>query len=157
VSDVLVDYSSSTTPTMKTFFISIGALALLALGALLLLPKGEGTRLPNDPDIVAAAGMHWHPRLEIYVKGQPVEIPQNIGLGAVHKPIHTHEDLPLLHLEFPAMVRMNDIRLGRFFEIWGRDMRSFGENMRMTVNGKESTDYENYVMKDGDVITLNYD
>ncbi|MEK7509085.1 MAG: hypothetical protein AAB605_00045 [Patescibacteria group bacterium] len=111
----------------------------------------------SDPDVVARSGMHSHPQLEIYVKGEKVDIPQNIGLGAVHKPIHTHDDLPLIHLEFSGMVRSDDIILGRFFENWGRDIRSFGENMHMTVNGVESTEYERYIMKDGDRIELRYE
>ena len=36
-------------------------------------------------------------------------------------------------------------------------MRSFGTNMRMTVNGIENTEYENYQMKDGDTIELRYE
>jgi hypothetical protein len=142
---------------MKTFFIGIGALVVLALGALVLLPQGSGSRIPADPDIVAAGGMHWHPRLEMYVRGEKVDIPHDMGLGAVHSPIHTHEDPPIIHLEFPGIVRVDDIRLGKFFDVWRKDMRSFGENMRMSVNGTENTDYERYIMRDGDVIELQYD
>src|SRR3989344_8946196 len=142
---------------MKLFFIAIGALVVLALASIFILPKPSGTVQSNDPDIVAVSGMHWHPQLEIYVKGEKIEIPQNIGIGAVHQPMHTHDDLPIIHLEFPALVRTQDIMLGRFFEIWGKDMRSFGSNMRMMVNGGENTEYENYIMGDGDKIELHYD
>ncbi|MBM3261316.1 hypothetical protein FJY93_02755 [Candidatus Kaiserbacteria bacterium] len=112
---------------------------------------------PSDPDVIARRGLHSHPQLAIYVKGEKVEIPQNIGLGAVHQPMHTHEDLPLIHLEFQGVVRKGDIMLGQFFKIWGKDMRQFGSNMRMTVNGKENTEYENYIMRDNDKIELQYD
>ena len=111
----------------------------------------------NDPDVVARNGMHSHSQLTISVKGEPIEIPHNIGIGAVHQPMHTHDDLPNIHLEFQGLVRTRDITLGRFFELWGKDMRSFGENMRMTVNGKENTEYEKYIMRDGDKIELRYD
>ncbi|KKW47859.1 MAG: hypothetical protein UY98_C0004G0011, partial [Candidatus Kaiserbacteria bacterium GW2011_GWA2_58_9] len=157
---------------MKYFFIGIGALVALALGATLFTSPSDQSG-PSDPNILAVGGMHWHPSIRIFVKGEEVEIPQNVGIGAVHQPMHTHDDLPIIHLEFPAIVRKDDIRLGRFFEIWGRNMRSFGEdmlpsdergsteasglNVRMTVNGKENIEHENYVMRDKDVIELHYD
>ena len=111
----------------------------------------------NDPNIVATGGIHWHPQLEIYVKGEKQNIPQNIGLGAVHQPVHTHEDLPLLHLEFSGRVTKDDIRLGNFFRNWGKDMNEFGTNMKMAVNGKENMEFGDYVMRDKDQIELNFD
>ncbi|TAL49222.1 hypothetical protein EPN83_01640 [Patescibacteria group bacterium] len=111
----------------------------------------------NDPGVIARGGIHWHPGLKILVKGEKVEIPENTGLGAVHSPIHTHDDLPLIHLEFDGLVRQDDIKLGQFFKVWGKDIHSFGENVKMTVNGKENSEYENYVMHDGDKIELHYE
>ncbi len=145
---------------MKIFFIAIGVLVVLALGSIFVLPKPSGTVQSNDPDVVAISGMHWHPVLTMYVKGEKLELPPDMGLGAVHMPMHTHVDdsaRGIIHLEFSGMVRRNDIMLGRFFEIWGKDMRSFGPNMHMTVNGKESTEYESFVMHDGDKIELRYE
>ena len=142
---------------MKIFFIAIGALIVLAIASIFVLPKPSGTVSSNDPNVIATSGLHWHPQLTMYVKGEKIEIPQNIGIGAVHQPMHTHDDLPNIHLEFPALVRAQDITLKRFFEIWGKDMQSFGGSMRMTVNGKENTEFENYVMHDGDLIELRYD
>ena len=101
--------------------------------------------------------MHWHPQLEIYVKGEKQEIPQNVGIGAVHSPMHTHDDLPIIHLEYSGVVRNDDIMLGQFFKVWERDMNSFGSNMKMTVNGEESTEFGDYVMRDGDKIELRYE
>ena len=141
---------------MKPFFIAIGAIVILVLASVFLLPQSSGTGR-TDSEVIADAGMHWHPMLEMYVKGEKIEIPQNIGIGAVHQPMHTHDDLPIIHLEFPGMVRIQDILLGRFFDIWGKDMGSFGTNMMMTVNGKENTEYGNYMMRDGDKIELQYE
>ena len=141
---------------MKLFFIASGAVVLLAIAGIFILPAPKAID-PNDPNVVATNGLHWHPQLQIFVKGERVEIPQNIGIGAVHQPIHTHDDLPIIHLEFQGVVRKQDITLGRFFDIWGKDMRSFGSNMRMMVNGGENTEYENYIMGDGDKIELRYD
>lgn len=117
---------------------------------------------PKTPegDIVSRTGFHWHPEVAIYVKGERQEIPANIGIGAVHQPIHTHTDdnkQGVIHLEFQGLARRQDVSLGKFFKNWGKDMRSFGIDMRMTVNGEESTEYENYVMRDKDKIELRFD
>ena len=123
----------------------------------------------SNPDVISQGGIHWHPQLTIYVKGQQVEIPANTGIGPRfantrgYDPqmqmaaMHTHEDLPLIHLEFmQGPVYKEDITLGQFFKIWGKDMRSFCANLHMTVNGKENTEYETYLMRNGDNIELNY-
>ena len=151
---------------MKTILIIAGIAALLLVGGTLWSKSIAN----SDPNVVASGGIHWHPQLTIYVKGQQVTIPQNLGIGQQfantrgYDPqmqmaaMHTHEDLPLIHLEFMnGPVYKQDVTLGQFFKIWGKDMRSFGTNMRMTVNGQPNTDYENYVMHDGDKIELQYD
>ncbi|HEY4528365.1 MAG TPA: hypothetical protein VJJ48_00860 [Candidatus Paceibacterota bacterium] len=111
----------------------------------------------SDPNIISRNGLHWHPELTIYVKGEKIEIPQNLGLGTVHLPVHTHEDLPIIHLEFQNLVRKQDITLGQFFKSWGKDINSLGINVNMTVNGVENTELDNYEMKDGDKIELKYE
>ncbi len=112
----------------------------------------------SDGEVLSLRGMHTHPQLEIYVKGEKITIPQNIGLaGAVHQPMHTHDDVPIVHLEFPARVTKDDTRLGKFFTVWGKDFREFGQTVTMTVNGESNTEYENYEMKDGDKIELRYE
>jgi len=123
----------------------------------------------NDSEIVARTGLHWHPQITIYVKGERQEIPANIGLGPQYAgmptfdtsmrmtAMHTHEPDGTIHLEFPARVTREDIMLGNFFRICGKEMRSFGTNMRMTVNGQENTLFESYIMRDEDRIELHYD
>lgn len=138
---------------MKTGIIIGSAVVVLLFGGIGLSRSLQ----ESDPDVLSRRGLHWHPLLVIYVKGEKIEIPQNIGLGAVHQPVHTHDDLPVIHLEFSGMVRREDAMLGEFFRSWGRDMRSFGANMRMTVNDEENAEYENYVMHDGDRIELRYE
>jgi len=142
---------------MKIFFIAVLVVIGAAIASIFLLPSPE--RSADNSDVLAAAGMHWHPQLEIYVKGEKIEIPQDIGLGAIHKPIHTHDDSGqgIIHMEFPGLVRRQDAALGQFFNNWNKDVGSFGTNMKMTVNGQENTEYENYVMRDGDKIVLSYE
>jgi len=133
---------------------------LIGAGIAILLVLGLGSQYlfaTQDPDIISRRGLHWHPELEIYVKGESVEIPQNIGLGAVHKPMHTHDDLPIIHLEFEGLVKKEDLKLEKFFENWGNDMRGFGTELTMTVNGTVNTEYENYILQDGDKVELRYE
>ena len=110
-----------------------------------------------DGEVLSLIGLHSHPQLEIYVKGEKQEIPAGLGMGGGHKPIHTHDDAPIVHLEFPAKVTKDDTRLGEFFTVWGKDFREFGQTVTMTVNGEPNTEFENYQMKDGDKIELRYD
>ncbi|KND50532.1 MAG: hypothetical protein AB202_02680 [Parcubacteria bacterium C7867-007] len=113
----------------------------------------------SDSEIISRTGIHWHPELEIYVKGAKVEFPANIGIGVAHQPVHTHEDAVegVVHLEFEGLVRKSDTTLGQFFKSWGKDIRSLGANVTMTVNGQENIDLENYQMQDKDEIVLRYE
>ena len=120
----------------------------------------------KDPDIISRNGLHWHPTLEIYVKGEKQFITTNIGVGGEFSsssmgmsPVHTHDDAVdgVIHLEFQGIVRKNDIALGEFLKNWGKDINSFGSNVQMSVNGVESTELSDYVMRDGDKIELRYE
>ncbi len=144
---------------MKNIIISVVVLILVVLG-LIWLKSAEPTEEEVEVErgvVLAEAGLHWHPELEIYVKGEKIEIPQNVGLVGVHSPIHTHEDLPVIHLEFGGQVREDDTKLGEFFKVWKKDFMEFGETLTMTVNGEINTEFENYKMKDGDKIVLRYE
>ena len=130
--------------------------------ALIILPIGgliwySATRPPiPESDIVSRNGLHWHPELAIYVKGVKQEIPANIGMSGVEMPMHTHDSTGVIHIEMSGLVRKEDITLGQFFKVWNKDMISFGTNMKMTVDGKENTDYGDYIMHDKDKIELQF-
>lgn len=119
-------------------------------------PQSPAT-VNDSSDIITTKGMHTHPELTIFVKGEKIEIPQNIGMVGEHKPMHTHDDIPIIHLEYPAKVTKDDTRLGKFFEVWGKDFYAFGKTVTMTVNGTSNTMLENYLMQDGDKIELRYE
>lgn len=128
-------------------------LILLLLGSVLI----SKPRSSDSSAIVSNTGIHWHPELEIFVDGNKIEIPENKGIErAPHSPIHTHNDLPIIHLEFNGVVREDDIRLGKFFKVWDKEFRGFGTNVVMTVNREENTEFENYVMRHEDKIVLRY-
>lgn len=121
--------------------------------------------LPKLPEaqIISNAGIHWHPNVSITIKGEKVTVPANIGIGAVHSAMHTHEADGTVHTEYAGVVREKDLRLGKFFETWGEDFSSKGVMgnidgkggiLRMTVNGEDNSDFENYLMQDGDKIEI---
>ncbi len=124
--------------------------------------------LPQTPEseILSNKGLHWHPRVSIVLKGQAQEIPNGLGLGAVHNPIHTHDASGVIHLEFQGIVRKDQLTLGRFFELWGKPFNANcifeycndGDGkVTMTVNGQENTEFENYQMRDADQIEIRYE
>ena len=138
---------------MKKSFLIFVTIIILLIGA----GWWSKSLQQNDPNIISRNGIHWHPLLEVYVKGEKIEIPQNIGLVGVHSPIHTHDDLPIIHMEFSGKVTEEDTRLGNFFKVWGKEFLSFGERVTMTVNGQENAEFENYQMHDGDEIEIHYE
>jgi len=116
-----------------------------------------------EGDIVARNGLHWHPELSIKILGENQEIPEGIGLAPVELPIHTHDEHGIIHLEFSGIVREDDIRLGEFFKVWGKTFNKdciFDKcsgpdgQLSMLVNGKENSEFENYLMRDGDKIEI---
>lgn len=147
--------------------VKIGAVIVLTSGSIGSLVWYATTRPPvPEGEIISRGGIHWHPELTITIKGQRQEIPANLGLGAIHQPIHTHDSTGVLHLEIQGLVRREGTELGRFFKIWGKELNSnciFDScngaegKMTMKVNGDENAKFENYEMKDKDKIEIRYE
>lgn len=119
-----------------------------------------------ESDIVSKQGLHWHPQLSITIKGQKQEIPANIGIGAIHSPTHTHDASGVIHLEMQGLFTKDNIRLSQFFKTWGKQFNAncildlcngSGGTVKILVNGKENTEFENYQMKDKDEIEIKYE
>jgi len=128
-------------------------------------PKNTEEKKKNDDKVVSDNGIHWHSDLTITILGEKQEIPIDVGLEAAHKPIHTHED-GRIHMEFNDVVKESDIVVGQFFKNWEKtfnkdcifDKCNSGDGqVKMMVNGKENTEFEKYVMKDGDKIEITYE
>ncbi len=147
--------------------IKISLMTLILVGGIFSLIWYLTTK-PSSPEskIISRQGIHWHPELTIFVNGQKQEIPESIGLGITHQSIHTHDSTGVLHLEMPGLVREEDLRLGQFFKIWGREFNSIcifdkcnspEGTMKMSVNGKENNEFENYKMRDGDKMEIRYE
>lgn len=138
-------------------------LIILILGILILGWFLVSKISAPDSEIVARNGIHWHPEVSIKILGQKIEISANIGLGLTERPIHTHDNMGVIHLEFSGLVRKDDVRFGKFFEIWGKTFnkdcifdRCSGPDgkLKMLVNGKENSEFDNYIMQDGDKIEI---
>ncbi len=107
--------------------------------------------------------IHWHPRLTIEINGETNRIPANIGIGAAHLPIHTHETDGTLHMENNSP-RKKTVTLGYFFEVWRKrfnkdcifDYCTDKGQLKMYVNGEENFEFENYFMQDKDDIRIEY-
>lgn len=99
--------------------------------------------LPGLSEVVT----HHHIGLSIFVNGEPVEVPADIGLSeTASSPIHTHDTMGIIHVEAddPEFVGT----LGQAFDVWGVSLTSTclggycegAENeLRVFVHGEEYT------------------
>lgn len=154
--------------TETKVILGIGILSLaILIGGVALVSVGQ--KQVNQADVISQNGLHWHPTLSIFIKGEQKPLDDAIGLGAVHQSMHTHtEDYKqgVVHMEIKGVVAKDDTKLGRFFQIWGKKFNSQcvldqcateSGKLKMTVNNQENTDYENYLMKDRDIIEIRLD
>lgn len=148
----------------KTYIIIV--IGILIIGGIVFFSQNNNSSKEGGEKIISKQGIHWHVKLNIKINGKDIEIPAGIGLGRIHLPIHTHNEDGIIHLEFSRTVREKDITLGRFFEIWNKKFsrqcifdKCVGENstIKMTVNGIENNDFENYVMQNNDEIEIIYE
>lgn len=118
--------------------------------------------------------MHIHPILSLYIDGNPVPIPANIGIDPnlyknhtldtygmkmpemqsmpVMYPTHTHDTTGTIHVESNEN---RNYTLGDFLDVWGMDFG--GKTVKLTVNGTlvpAETDYRSHVFNDGEQIKL---
>lgn len=110
-----------------------------------------------------ATEYHIHPELSIFVNGEEVFVPNNLGVTNVGMTaIHTHDEKGVIHVEAPIK---KDFTLGDFFAVWGKNFSStqlldktVDENSEIvvTVNGKKVDTYENTILRDKDKIVINY-
>lgn len=157
--------------------IAVGILVVGGLGTLIWYSSSRAT-VPEG-EIVSRKGAHWHPELKILIKGEEVKIPANIGIGMQYAgyprfdpmmgmtDMHTHDDSGTLHWEvMKGPVTKEDVRLGTFFAVWGKKFDSsciFDKcngpegAVKMFVNGKPNTEFQNYLVKDKDKIEIRYE
>ena len=152
----------------KIILATVIGTGIVLIGAVVYFSKTQAPSTPSE-NVVAANGLHWHPKLAVYTNGEKQEFTDSIGLGAVHQKMHTHtEDYKdgVVHMEMTGTVTKEETRLGNFFKIWGKEFSStqiFNKTngpegtVKMSVNGKVNTDFENYEMKDKDLIEITFE
>ena len=118
----------------------------------------------NEMNIIGHKNLalHIHPELQIIINGENYFIPPNIGLfNNIMRPIHTHDEPGILHIEAPCQ---RNFKLEEFFEIWGKTFNNEcifeycanNGTLKVTVNGKEKAEFQNYIMQDKDEIVIEY-
>lgn len=142
----------------------IGVIIVASIGFLIWHIASKPTI--QESEIISKSGLHWHPQLSISIKGKQQEISKDIGIGATHQPIHTHDASGTLHMEMNGLITKEQTKLGKFFQIWNKQFNSsciFDKcnskegKVRFFVNGKENNQFENYLMKDNDKIEIKYE
>jgi hypothetical protein len=112
----------------------------------------------NDP-------RHVHPKLTVYVDGEPVGVPGNIGIepgkpGMDMASLHTHAPDGTVHVEGQP-----NATLGQFMQVWGVPLAanrlgpywaSGDKTVRMWVDGKRSDAFGALKLKEGQEIVLSY-
>ena len=131
-------------------------------------PRQEGLQ-----EAVEAAGFppvgdesyHVHALLSVFVDGEPVEVPANIGIDTTtgyHSPLHTHTPDGVIHFEADEP---SAFTLGQFFTMWGVDFSAQrlgpftpeGDNaVQVYVNGTPVEDPTTYEINEGDNVVVAY-
>lgn len=149
---------------MKILGVIILISIILLGGGIFFFSKQQEPSVPEG-EVISRNGLHWHPELTIYIKGQKQEIPKDIGIGAIHQPIHTHDATGIIHMEMSGIVTRDETKLSNFFRIWGKQFSAnciFDKcngpegKVKILVNGEGNKEFENYRMRDGDKIEIRY-
>ncbi|MFL5768085.1 MAG: hypothetical protein ACJ758_09625 [Actinomycetota bacterium] len=113
---------------------------------------------------------HIHAHLDIYVDGNKVQVPPDIGIASTYSsPIHTHDptvtttsDAATIHVEAPTNEAYT---LGQFFDVWGVRLTasclggyctSGGKTLQAFVDGKVVPDPRTIPLKEHEEIVLAY-
>lgn len=111
---------------------------------------------------VGNESFHQHSMLQINVNGKTLPVPQNIGLGSIESPMHTHDERGIIHMEAG---RSFPFTLGQFFTVWGvkftdEQLGSYKntaeQKLQVFVNGKEISKASDYQLKEKDKIIVGY-
>jgi hypothetical protein len=111
----------------------------------------------NQAARIAAAGLpgykaegsvvHYHAHLDVFYNGQPVRVPQFVGIDYqtnVISPMHTHFDTGVVHIEAASD---DTFTLGEFLTEWGIRVRDdcvsdmCGDSVATFVNGSVQDDF----------------
>lgn len=132
---------------MKIVIPAIIAIAAVSVVAALLY---------QPPEVLAISGVechegeatafHVHAHLDVFVDGQEVVVPRNVGiLSSCLFWLHTHDGDGIIHVEAPAP---REYRVGQFIDIWSQTHTASSE-LFSSVSDKPVTAYVNGEEFDG--------
>lgn len=113
----------------------------------------------------AAGGtQHEHANLQVFVEGEPVAVPVDIGLdGNTHASLHTHDEEGVIHVESETR---REFTLGEFFDVWGVRLNGTclggycatgAEQLKVWVDGEEVTgNRRDVVLTDETVLVVTF-
>lgn len=119
-------------------------------------------RLPPNGD----ESYHIHAHMAVYVDGQPVTVPADIGISAaagLESPMHTHDTTGVVHIE--ASQPSNAFTLGAFLDLWGVSFtgdqlggyhNTQDKAVHVYANGQPITDPARYPLHRHDDIVIGY-
>jgi hypothetical protein len=127
-----------------------GATLLAVIVAVVFAVRGQAAPTIDGIKCGAMEGtvIHIHQHLVIYDRGQPVTVPQGIGINESNPAapcffwLHTHTSDGVIHVESPTHATFT---LGQFFDIWGQPLSrthvasaraDAGHRLRAYVNGR---------------------
>jgi hypothetical protein len=135
------------------------------VGAVIVLGVVFGIQASEQGTMETKMVMHIHPQITVSVNGQPVIIPENVGIdNALWKdhsldkygmqgmsPLHTHDNSGTLHVESTVN---RDYTLGEFVNVWGGLDVSSGKIIKVAVDDKPISDWRNHIIKDKEKISF---
>jgi hypothetical protein len=135
------------------------------VGAVMALGVFFGIQTSEQGIMGTKMVMHIHPQITVSVNGQPIIVPENVGIDDTMwkdhsldkygmqgmSPLHTHDNSGTLHVESTVN---RDYTLGEFVNVWGALDTSKGKILQVTVNGQPISDWKNHVLKDKEKINF---
>lgn len=116
-------------------------------------------------DQLEQTAYHIHAHLTIYINGQPIAVPQGVGIASDQSCfywLHTHDSTGVVHIEAPQTASLT---LQNFLDIWGREFSTLGYQNELAssagwtvyVGGKQvQGDFKSVVFTPHKVITIMY-
>ena len=117
-------------------------------------------------DSLEHSAFHIHAHLSIYIDGQSVGVPQNVGVASDQSCLywlHTHDSTGVIHIEAPAA--NEGYKLGTFFKEWKDvftslqypNQLSATDGWKVYVDGKDyKGDFDDIKLASHQLITLAY-
>lgn len=151
-------------------------LVILFLGGGYLAYIFNNWKKSLPPQAYTSGPVHWHARVNVKICGESRELPADKALeahgkSAVGEPLLHHHHDGIAHIE-GTILRPEEITIGRFFDVIGAkfsnteifektngDQCSDGKvgKVKTTANSESLTEPRDYVLRDGDLIEVEFE